>query len=181
MLDTNSKKRLEGLQGKIFSFKSTSPEISISITVHEEGFLFSPVVNGDVDAEVSGPAAELSKLLFAKDKNTIIRNSKISLTGDASSLQELQTIIVELDIDWEYRLSKIIGDLPTQALSESLDSLKSFLDSSTTSLTNDIDEYVHEEAKIIPTTLELNNFYHRIDALRLRLDRNRARLTKIAL
>ena len=179
MLDPKTKNKLTNLHGTIFSIKCTSPEFSIFITVLEEGFLLSPVIAGEANAEISGSAHELSKLLFAKEKSSVIRNNKIFLKGDANSIQDLQTIIFELDIDWEYRLSKIIGDIPTQVLSESLDSIKNFLDESADSFKIDIHEYIHEEVKLIPTAHELEDFYYRIDALRLRLDRNHARLTRL--
>jgi len=179
MLDSMSKKKLTKLHGKIFSIKCTAPEYSIFITVLEEGFLLSTVIADEADAEISGSANELLKLLFAKEKGNIIRNNNIRLKGDATSIQELQTILFELDIDWEYQLSKFIGDIPTQTFSDGLDLLKNFLNKSVASLKTDIDEYIHEEVKIVPTAYELEDFYHRIDALRLRLDRSHAKLTKL--
>lgn len=181
VLDPMSQKKLAKLQGKIFSVKCTNPEISIFITVHEEGFLLSPFIADEADSEISGSADELLKLLFAKDKSNIIRNNDIQIKGDATDIQDLQTIIFDLNIDWEYQLSKFIGDIPTQTLSDGLDLIKNFISKSATSFKTDIDEYIHEEVKIIPTANELEDFYYRIDALRLRLDRSQARLTKLEL
>ena len=179
MLDAKSRNKLAKLNGKIFSIKCTSPEILIHITVNDENFLLTSVIEKEADAEIAGSAKELSTLLFSKNKDNIIRNNKIFLKGDANSIRELQTIIFEIDIDWKFRLSKIIGDIPTQALNESLDSIKNFLNESTVSFKADIDEYIYEEVKIIPTTHDLEDFYYRIDALSLRLDRSRARLSKL--
>lgn len=178
-LDPLSKKKLLKLQGKIFSVKCTSPEIFIFITIHEEGFLLSPVIADLAEAEISASANELLKLLFAKDKSNIIRNNNVQIKGDITDIQELQEIIFDLDINWEYQLSKFIGDVPTQSLSNGLDLLKNFITKTAESIKTDVDEYIHEEAKMIPTTHELEDFYYRIDALRLRLDRNHARLTKL--
>ena len=151
------------------------------MTIYKEGFLLSPVIIDKADSEISGSANELLKLLFAKDKGNIIRNNNIQLKGDIASIQELQTILFELNIDWEYQLSKFIGDVPTQTFSDGLGLLQNFLNKSATNLKTDIDEYIHEEAKIVPAANELEEFYYRIDALRLRLDRSHARLTKLAI
>lgn len=181
MLDPISKKKLAKLSDKIFTIKCTTPDLSIFMTIYKEGFLLSPVIIDKADSEISGSANELLKLLFAKDKGNIIRNNNIQLKGDIASIQELQTILFELNIDWEYQLSKFIGDVPTQTFSDGLGLLQNFLNKSATNLKTDIDEYIHEEAKIVPAANELEEFYYRIDALRLRLDRSHARLTKLAI
>ncbi len=179
MLDPASKQKLVNLRGKIFTINCTKPECSIIFTVLDDGFLLSPVTVDEADAEISASADALLKLLLAKDKNNLIRNADIQLKGDVSSIQELQAILFELDIDWEYQLSKGIGDIPTQTLSSSLDILKSFISNSAESLTTDIDEYIHEEKNIVPTITELENFFQRIDQLRLRIDRTESRIDNL--
>lgn len=178
-LDPTSNKKLTRLSGTTIVIKSVNPECSLFISVHEQGFSLSPVITDiteKTDAEISGPSQELIKLLFAKEKGDVIRNKDIQLKGDITSIQELQNIFLELDIDWEYQLSKFIGDVPTQTLSDGIELLKSFVNQSTLSLKTNIDEYIHEEAKLLPSSNELENFYQRIDALRLRLDRSQARI-----
>lgn len=184
MLDPASTKKLKELQGKTFVIncigtESSVPDYSIFITILEEGFLLSSVTADDADGEISASANVLLKLLLAKDKSSVIRNENIQLKGDASSIQDLQAVLLELDIDWEYQLSKGIGDIPTQALSDSLSFLKTFISDSATSIKTDIDEYIHEEKNIMPTTTELENFYQRIDHLRLRIDRTSSRINNL--
>ena len=178
-LDPASKNKLTLLQGKIFAIKCTKPNCSIFITVLEKGFQLTTTITDEVDAEITATADVLLKLIIAKNKDHVIRNKNIQLKGDASSIQDLQAILFELDIDWEYQLSKLIGDIPTQALSDSIAKLKIFLSNNAASLTADIDEYLHEERKIVPTTSELEIFYQRIDQLRLKVDRTESRINKL--
>ena len=183
-LDPSSKNKLRKLQGNIFAINCVNSgrsilDYSIFITVLDEGILLSPVITDEANAEISASANVLLKLLLAKDKSNIIRNENIQLKGDASSIQDLQAILLELDIDWEYQLSKGIGDIPTQTLSDGLDILKNFISNSAASLTTDIDEYVHEEKNIVPTAAELENFFQRIDQLRLNIDRTESRIDNL--
>jgi ubiquinone biosynthesis protein UbiJ len=183
-LDPSSKNKLRKLQGNIFEINCVNSgrsilDYSIFITVLDEGILLSPVITDEANAEISASANVLLKLLLAKDKSNIIRNENIQLKGDASSIQDLQAILLELDIDWEYQLSKSIGDIPTQTLSDGLDILKNFISNSAASLTTDIDEYVHEEKNIVPTAAELENFFQRIDQLRLNIDRTESRIDNL--
>jgi len=147
--------------------------------VLENGFQLTNSIIDEADAEIAATADVLLKLLIAKNKDSIIRNENIQLKGDASSIQDLQAILFDLDIDWEYQLSKLIGDIPTQALSDGIAKLKIFLSNNAASFTEDIDEYLHEEKKIVPTMSELEIFYQRIDQLRLKVDRAESRINKL--
>ncbi len=123
-LDPTSKNKLLPLQGKVFAIKCTKPFCLIFITILEEGIQLSSAAADDADVEISASASVLLKLLLAKNKDSIIRNENIQLKGDASSIQELQAILFDLNIDWEYHLSKVIGDVPTQAINDGLNKLK---------------------------------------------------------
>tara|TARA_R110000772_G_scaffold131045_2_gene239296 strand:- start:6882 stop:7508 length:627 start_codon:yes stop_codon:yes gene_type:complete len=179
-LDPLSKKKLLKLSGKNIAITCTSPSLSLMITITEQGFALSPVQTLESDAEVSGTAATLLQLLMAKDKTKTIRTNAVQIKGDASSIQDLQVLLNELNIDWDYQLSKFIGDIPTQSLSNGLKYLKEFLHNSSESLKTDIDEYIHEEINLFPSADELELFYQRIDTLRLRLDRSQARISKLS-
>lgn len=184
VLDPLSKKKLAGLRGNIFAINCTKsissiPAFSIFITVLDDGISLSPTIAEDANAEISASANVLLKLLLTKDKSSIIRNENIQIKGDASSIQELQAILFDLNIDWEYQLSKVIGDIPTQAVNDGLNKLKDFFNYSTASLTSGINEYIHEEKNIVPTTTELDFFFQRIDQLRLRVDRTESRINKL--
>ncbi len=178
-LDPFSRNKLTPLQGKVFSIKCTKPDCKIFITVLENGFQLTSSIVDEADAEIAATADVLLKLLIAKNKDSIIRNENIQLKGDASSIQDLQAILFDLDIDWEYQLSKLIGDIPTQALSDGIAKLKIFLSNNAASFTEDIEEYLHEEKKIVPTMSELEIFYQRIDQLRLKVDRAESRINKL--
>ena len=179
-LDPVSKKKLLPLNGKIIVVQCTAPSLTISITVNDQCILLSPMHPDKADSYISGSASALLQLLTAKDKSKSIRAYAIQLKGDTVTIQAFQNILFSLNIDWEYPLSKVIGDIPTQALNEGLTLLKNFVNRSSASLINDIDEYIHVEINLLPTTDELENFYQRIDTLRLRLDRNQTRVAKFA-
>jgi ubiquinone biosynthesis protein UbiJ len=180
-LDPATQIKLLELNGQNIAVRSIHPQLAILIAINEQGVSLSPLISDitdQVDAEISGPAKELIKLLLTKEKSNIIRNQKIQLKGDITSIQALQNIFLKLDIDWEYHLSKLLGDVPTQTFSDGMAFLKNFINSSTSSLQNSVDEYIHEESNLFPSSNELERFYQRIDSLRLRLDRNQARINK---
>lgn len=178
-LDPLSKKKLLPLSGKTIAITCTSPSLSLIITVTEQGFSLSPLQTIEADSAISGSAAALLQLLTSKDKSKIIRTNAVQIIGDTGCIQDLQAILNDLNIDWEYQLSNFIGDIPTQSLSDGMKFIRDFLSKSSESLKTDLDEYIHEEINLFPSTDELELFYQRIDTLRLRVDRSQARITRL--
>ena len=79
----------------------------------------------------------------------------------------------------EYELSKIIGDIPTQAVSDSLTIARKFTNKTKQRVIQDVDTYLHDETKAFPSIAEVTGFYQSIDALRLRVDRLQSRVDRL--
>lgn len=178
-LAPSTSRKLARLSGQTIAVESTSPSLEFFITVLDEGVLLGHQFDQQPDARISASASALMQLLLADDKTEVIRRKGIGLHGKTESIQTLQECLASLNIDWEYQFSKILGDIPTQALSDGLKALQEFIGESSSRMRTNIDEYLHEEIKMFPTRVELENFYREIDQLRLRLDRNRARLERL--
>jgi ubiquinone biosynthesis protein UbiJ len=103
----------------------------------------------------------------------------IVITGNTSLIESLQTIFQDLDLDWEYELNKFVGDIPTQAVSDSLKGAIKAANNTKQSVIQNVDEYLHDETKTFPSKTEATDFYHSIDALRLRVDRLQSKVDKL--
>ncbi len=178
-LDSASQEKVRDLEGKVVCVQSTSPRLSIYLIFHQQGLMLSSVYDRPCDATVQGTATALMTLLISRDKQKAIRQEAIQIQGDAAAIQQLQTLADTLDIDWEYQLSNMIGDIPTQLLSDGFRQLRVFLADSHEHMSANLDEYLHEESKLLPGKVELEAFYQRIDELRLRLDRFKSRLSNL--
>ncbi|MAY03729.1 MAG: hypothetical protein CMQ38_12225 [Gammaproteobacteria bacterium] len=178
-LDGQNKKKLLSLDGKVISIACDNPVIFVTVTIHQQGVLLSPFDHQDADARISGSATALINLLLAKDKNQAIRKEKIQIQGNAGVMQEVQDVLQDLDIDWEYQLGRIIGDIPTQLVSDGIRQFRVFINNSHERMLNNLDEYLHIESAMFPEKNELESFYRRVDELRLRLDRNKTRIQKL--
>lgn len=178
-LDESSQQKLTSIDGSVFAINCTSPAIEIFLIIRGQTLNLCSYYEGEVDTRISGEATALFKLLLARDKNRSFYNDQLEVKGNLERLQTLQKILMGLDIDWEYQLSKFIGDIPTQAFSDSIDSAKDLAKNTHSSLIMDIDEYIHEEKKLFPANEEMESFYSGIGQLKLRIDRLNARLNKL--
>src|SRR5690606_6076340 len=101
-------------------------------------------------------------------------------------LIELQGIIAALDMDWEAPLVDALGDVAGHQLAEVLRHAFAWGKQASASLARQLDEFIHEEARLSPPRLELEDFYRdaqeltlHVDCLHSRTERLRQRSQKL--
>ena len=90
-------------------------------------------------------------------------------------MQDLQMTIESLDIDWQDYLAPILGDVLSNELGEVERSAKGWGQSAGSSMRRNVRDYLSEEARLVPTALEVDSFSNRLDHLRLGIDRLEAK------
>jgi ubiquinone biosynthesis protein UbiJ len=128
------------------------------------------------DGKISGSASALLGVLLTPDSNRPLVNRNISVSGDSEFIQEIQLLFTNMDIDWQEPLSKLIGDIPTHGIDQLFSKLRAFTRDSTRVVSENIDEYLHEEIRLVPPLNQVEMFDQDLDKLKLRLDRLNARL-----
>ncbi len=177
-LDPAMPSKLAPLAGKTLRVECTVPPASFNMLVCQKSIL---LMQGEADtatATVQGSAATLLGMLAGNDP-AAQRNNRTAISGDTAFLQSLQDVLANLDVDWEYQLSKVIGDIPTQAVSDSLAGTREFARQSAANMRDDLDAWLHEEKKLFPDASQLETFYKAVDRLRLRVDRLEARTNSL--
>ena len=105
-----------------------------------------------------------------------VRRPDLSISGDAELIQALYHFASDLDLKWEDYLAPFLGDLLTREATRASDAARQWGSDAAASLTETLDEYLAEEARILPSAGEIDYFNDSVAALRLRLDRLEARL-----
>lgn len=172
--------RLGRHHGRTLQVHCTGPlEWHVTLAVREHRIALRAISEAEPDASISASAAAFLRLLFSRQQTEALFSSDIVLSGDTQILQELHSILGNLDIDWENHFGRIFGDIPTWQASQALQQSREWARNTTSSLLNDVEEYLHEEARVLPTASELNRFSDRIDTLTLGLDRIAARQSRL--
>ena len=88
-------------------------------------------------------------------------------------------------MDWEAPLVDTLGDVVGHQLAQMLRHVFSWGRDASKSLNRQLSEFIHEEARLCPPKLELENFYgdlkvlvQQVDRLQSRTDRLRKRITE---
>jgi ubiquinone biosynthesis accessory factor UbiJ len=173
--DPHSLNRLVACAGKILEIKSRNSALRLFVHFNLHNVRLGTVEPVHCDARISGSHAELLKLLLSDGQSQALVNTRLSISGDSEFVQAVHTIFQDLDINWQDPLSLVFGDVATHQLDSLFRQFSSWSKKSASALQTNLDEYLHEEARLLPSESEVESLIDSLDALRLRLDRLQAR------
>ena len=179
-LDPHSRRKLATLEGKVFHFACTRPELDLYLIPQQQQLKFLGFREGEVSTSICGEASDFAALATAEDAGAALINGKLELLGDSAALIELQKILSGLDPDWEAPLVDAFGDVAGHQLAEALRGLFNWGQQASGSLARQLQEFIQEEARLSPPRLEVEDFYRDVEQLRQRVERLQARLRKFA-
>ncbi|MBA6413933.1 SCP2 sterol-binding domain-containing protein [Parahaliea sp. F7430] len=185
-LDPNSHRVLAPLSGSVFALHCSAPPFQVFLLPEDKGIRLAGQHVGTVTTRVSGEASDFAELATAADPTAALINGKLSLEGDSGPLIELQKALSGLDLDWEAPLVNQLGDVIGHQVAQSFRGLFSFSKQAHSSLERQLEEFIHEEARLCPPRLELEDFYRdvaelaeRSERLASRTERLRARIRRL--
>jgi ubiquinone biosynthesis protein UbiJ len=178
-LDPRSGAQLERLSGKVLRLHCINPELELYLFPDSTGIRLTGYWDGKVATSISGQAADFAELATAGDPAAALINGNLELAGDSAPLLELQAIIAGLDMDWEAPLVNSLGDVVGHQLAQGLRGLFGWGQQASASFIRQLEEFIHEEARLAPPRQEVEDFIQDLQQLTLRVERVQARLQKL--
>lgn len=170
---------LAELEDCVFALECTSPLLDIYLQPGRGKVRLMGIYDGPVTTRVRGAAADFTELAASDDPAASLINGALELEGDSAPLLELQQILGTLDIDWEAPLVDTLGDVVGHQLAEVLRAGFSWGRETRGSLERQLEEFIHEEARLSPPRLELEDFYGDVQELSLRVERLESRSRRL--
>lgn len=179
-LDSLARQRLQQLAGKRLRLECTEPAMDVLVTVSRQGEIsLSAADEQPVNAHLSGPLSAFMQLLASEDKASAMINSGLHLNGNSQLLLELEAALRQTDLDWEYQLARLIGDLPAHLLGKISRHGQQWLSSNRPVFLRHLQEFIQEEARLTPDRQEIDQFIDEVQQLRLRSERLEARIQRL--
>lgn len=175
-------KALELLQpqhGNVFALHCTAPSVSAFLHITETGVRLAGIHEGSVTTSITGAAADFQELATSSDPTATLINGGLELEGDSAPLIELQKILSGLDMDWEAPLVDTLGDVAGHQIAALLRHAFSWGQQASRSLQRQLGEFIHEEARLCPPALELEDFYTDVKSLVQRVERAMSRADRL--
>lgn len=167
---------LERLSGKVIAIELTQPQLSLFLLPNADGLQLQSIYNDTPDTILSGRAIDFLTLITRADRADAMFGKTIQITGDTVLATRLQEILADAQIDWEAMIANLIGELPAHQLALYASWKAQWYKKAGTSALQNLDEYLKEEFRVIPTRPEVNKFYSEVDTLRERVERLSARI-----
>ena len=179
-LDPAGRAKLAPLAGKVFRLQCTSPELDIYLLPEADRLRLAGHWDGDITTALRGEAREFARLASAEDPAAALINGEVELKGESAPLIELQGVMSGLELDWEAPLVDTLGDVAGHQLAEGLRGLFGWGRQASASLARQLEEFIHEEARLAPPRLEVEDFCRDVELLRQRVDHLQSRLRRFA-
>lgn len=179
-LDSTALPRLAKLNGRVIAVQAPSPSLQMFILADGQGLRLAGQWAGAVDCTLRAPASALLRLALARDKQAVLHEPEVELDGDSGALMELAGVLQDLDLDWEYELSRWLGPVPTALLAGHLRSRAGWTRENLHSLQLSLADYLSEESRTLVGRREADARFAELDDLKLSLDRLDARIERLA-
>lgn len=175
-LDAASRSRLAALEGKTLAVLPTQPRVALYVSIRNGQVRLAPLFEGNATSTLRGPAGSLLRLLLRGDTPASLAPYGVELQGSTAFMQELQQLLRDLDIDWEFHLGRLIGDLPVAALAQGLDAGADFAGNTLAAARDNVADYLAHETSLLPARSAVEKFRADLLELHLHIDRLQARL-----
>jgi ubiquinone biosynthesis accessory factor UbiJ len=177
-LSQEDRHELGELRDCVFALHCTAPVMDVYLQPGAERIRLMGTYEGPVTTSVRGSASDFAEVLTAADTTAALINGQLELEGDSAPLVRLQQIVAGLEMDWEAPLVEALGDVAGHQLAHSLRAAYGWGSQASSSLTRQVGEFIHEEARLCPPRLELEDFYRDVRELSLRVERLESRLRR---
>lgn len=170
-LDPDSKMRLKKLQGKVITIEMLPFHFVFQATFREQGIQIETDEYLTSETKITGTPLQMLGVMVSKENRQRFFAEDLTIQGDAEFAQQVIELFDHLQIDWEEHLSRMIGDTPAYQTGRLIRGIDNWLNRMDDTLSQNINEYLHEEKPWFPAREALNDFFTEIDTLRMDIDR----------
>jgi ubiquinone biosynthesis protein UbiJ len=176
--DPQALQRCTALQGKIIGLDISGLGLSLYFFPGSDGIQVSSRYQGDVDTRLSGSPFGFARLALGSREDALFKGA-VEIEGDTETGQQFQDLLANTDWDWEEQVSHITGDVIARQIGNVARLSRKFITNSRNTLEQDVSEYLQEEARLLPTRIEVEDFLEGVDQLRSDVDRLNARIARL--
>ena len=171
--------QLSQLDSKVIAIQLTSPAATLSLQPSGEGIQIDQFERDDADVTLSGSGSDFFRLLTAADSSDAMFGKSITVSGDSGLATRFSKILIDAALDWEAILAQLLGDLPAHEVARYLRWKAQLYLNTGNSLMLNLEEYLKEELRILPSAPEVSQFSSEVDRIRQDTERLSARIARL--
>lgn len=179
-LDPRSKQRLLKFHGSVIGFEIMGLGFKFCFVPDHRGRV--QVLSGSElspDCLMRGTPLDLANTLLQERKEDALFSGRIEVRGDTDLAHRFSDIMNTLNIDWEEQLAKLVGDVAAHETGKAVRSAERWAGRTAQISEQNLQEYLQEEARVVPTRYEVNEWQDEVDRLRDDVERMEARVARL--
>ncbi|MBF6623126.1 MAG: SCP2 sterol-binding domain-containing protein [Pseudomonas stutzeri] len=178
-LDPSALPRLARLNGRVIEIDCSAPAWRLFVLADGEGLRLASEWGSEPDCRLRAPASSLAHLALSRNKTAVLHGPEVDIDGDSALLMHLAEVLQDLELDWQYEVSRWLGPVATQLLDSSLRGPLAWARQSSDSLRLNLADYLNEESRTLVGNNEAQARFDELDRLKLALDRLEARFERL--
>jgi ubiquinone biosynthesis protein UbiJ len=179
-LDPAAARRIADLHGRVVGLEVLGLGLAMYLVPDETGGLqVLPPSDSPPDCWLRGTPLDLARSGDLRAGAGRIFEGRVRVEGDTALAQRFGTILAELDVDWEEQLSRLTGDVVAHEVGRVAGAAGDYAARGRETLEQNLREYLQEEARVLPTRLEVQEFLDAVDVLRDDVERLGARVERL--
>ncbi len=178
-LDPTALPRLARLSGRIIEIDCTAPAWRLFVLADADGLRLAQHWGSEPDCRLRASAASLMRLATSRNKTAILHGPDVDIEGDSSALMSLAEVLQDLELDWEYEVSRGLGPVGAHLFGSGVRGQTAWARQSAESLRQNLADYLSEEARALVGMAEAETRFAELDRLKLDLDRLEARVERL--
>ncbi len=133
----------------------------------------------NITATIHSNIISLARMGLGSEYKSMLNSGSLKIEGDVEFANQLRSIFIQVDIDWEEIASKYVGDAVAYQIGLIVNKFKNYKKRSIENFRLDVSEYLQEESRILPTKVELDCFMSGVDSLDANVQRLEARIQRL--
>jgi ubiquinone biosynthesis accessory factor UbiJ len=178
-LDPTALPRLARLSGRIIEIDCTAPAWKFFILADADGLRLAADWGSEPDCRLRASATSLMRLATSRNKTAILHGPDVEIDGDSGALIGLAEVLQDLELDWEYEVSRWLGPVGAHLLGATTRGQAAWLRQSADSLQQNLADYLSEESRMLVGIAEAETRFAELDRLKIDLDRLEARIERL--
>lgn len=178
-LDPATQERLAALAGKAIEIHLRPLDLRFYLLPGPGGIELAAQLERAPDTTLSGTPLGLLRGALLRNERRELFADDLRIEGDTDTGRRFKAVLDAVDIDWEEQLSHLVGDIAAHHLGNLARGLGRWSQEARTSLADDLDDYLHEEARLVPQRAEVERFLAAVDILRTDADRLELRVARL--
>jgi ubiquinone biosynthesis protein UbiJ len=179
-LDPEGAAALGKLQGRVLRVELEGVGMAVTVVPESSALRLFGNYAAKPDCVIRATPAALLSMALAEHREDQVFSGAVSIEGDNALAQAIGEVAKGLDIDWEEQLSTIVGDIAAHGIGNQVRAASRWTERSGRILTSDLQEYLIEEGRLVPSKSEVREFLDGVDALRDDVARIEARIERLA-